>query len=136
MATRIIEGAAARSAAGREASIAGRPAAVYLLIKLREHKARVMLLAVAAGCVVAFASWLDNQLRPALEARERNELNEEAAEEMRTAVAPCVPGARHSHISWCGAVRIVPPVPGPVAPLPLIAGAPAAFCTANRSPSC
>ncbi|HKR47930.1 MAG TPA: hypothetical protein VJU59_51100 [Paraburkholderia sp.] len=136
MATRIIEGAAVRAAAGREAPIAGRPATVRLLIKLREHKARVMLLAVAAGCVVAFASWLDDQLRPALEARERNELSEEAAEELRAAVAPCVPGSGHSHTSWCGAVRIVPPPPRPVTPLPLIAGAPAAFCTANGSPSC
>ncbi|TDQ98390.1 hypothetical protein C7412_10514 [Paraburkholderia silvatlantica] len=125
-----------RAAAGREAPITGRPAAVRLLIKLREHKARAVLLAVAAGCVVAFASWLDDQLRPALEARERNELNEEAAKEMRAAVAPCVPGAGHSHTSWCGAVRIVLPPPGPVAPLPLIAGAPAAFCAANGSPSC
>lgn len=125
-----------RAAAGREAPITGRPAAVRLLIKLREHKARAVLLAVAAGCVVAFASWLDDQLRPALEARERNELNEEAAEEMRAAVAPCVPGAGRSHTSWCGAVRIVPPPPGRVAPLPPIAGAPAAFCAANGSPSC
>ncbi|WP_395070016.1 hypothetical protein [Paraburkholderia silvatlantica] len=132
---RIIEGAAGRAAAGREAPITGRPAAARLLVKLREHKARVMLLAVAAGSVVAFASWLDDQLRPALEARERNELNEEAAEAMRAAVAPCAPGAGHGHTSWCGAVRIVPP-PRPVAPLPLIAGAPAAFCTADRSPSC
>ncbi|MCP3710930.1 hypothetical protein M3I54_28815 [Paraburkholderia sp. CNPSo 3274] len=135
MATRIIEGAAVRAATGREAPIAGHPAAVRVLIKLREHKARLMLLAVAAACVVAFASWLDDQLRPALEARERNELSEEAAQEMRAAVAPCVPSAGHSHTSWCGAVTIPPP-PRPVTPLPLIAGAPAAFCTANGSPSC
>ncbi|MCP3716798.1 hypothetical protein [Paraburkholderia sp. CNPSo 3281] len=124
MATRIIEGAAVRAAAGR------------LLIKLREHKARLMLLAVAAGCVVAFASWLDDQLRPALEARERNELSEEVAEEMRATVAPCVPSAGHTRTSWCGAVRTAPPPPRPVTPLPLFAGAPAAFCTANGSPSC
>lgn len=122
-----------RAAAGRETPIAGRPEAVRLLGKLRNHKSRVALLAVAAGCVITFASWLDGQLRPALEARERNE---QAAEDLRERFAPCLPNAGRSANSWCGAVRIPPPPPLPVTPLPLIAGAPAAFCTANGSPSC
>ena len=133
MATRIIEGAAARAAAGRDASIAGRPAAVRVLGTLRNHKSRLVLLAVAAGCVVTFASWLDEQLQPALEARERNE---QAAEDLHERFAPCLPNAGRSANSWCGAVRIPPPPPRPAAPLPLIAGAPAAFCTANGSLSC
>ena len=122
-----------RAAAGRETPIAGRPAAVHLLSKLRNHRSRLALLAVAAGCVITFASWLDGQLRPALEARERNE---QAAEDLRERFAPCLPGAGRSANSWCGAVRIPPPPPRSVTPLPLIAGAPAAFCTANGSPSC
>ena len=124
-----------RASAGPHAPTARRPAAVRLLIALRNHKARLALLAVAAGCVITFASWLDGQLRPALEARERIELSEQMAEEMREAVAPCVPNAGRSPTSWCGAVTIPPP-PRPVTPLPLIAGAPAAFCTTNGSPSC
>lgn len=125
---------AARSA--RAAAREGRPAALRVLIKLREHKSRLVLLAVAAGCVITFASWLEDQLRPALEARELNERNEQAAEELRERYAPCLPSAGHSHTSWCGAVTIAPPPPRPVTPLPLIAGAPAAFCTTNGSPSC
>ncbi|WP_321913214.1 MULTISPECIES: hypothetical protein [unclassified Paraburkholderia] len=133
MATRIIEGAAVRAAAGRETPIAGRPAALRLLSTLRNHKSRLVLLAVAAGCVITFASWLGGQLQPALEARERNE---QAAEDLHERFAPCLPNAERSANSWCGAVRIPPPPPRPVMPLPLIAGAPAAFCTANGSPSC
>ena len=127
--------AAGHTRTTQDAARQGRPAALGVLIKLREHRSRLVLLAVAAGCVITFASWLEDQLRPALEARERTERNEQAAEELRERYAPCLPSAGHKHTSWCGAVTIPPPPPRPVTPLPLIAGAPAAFCTAN-SPSC
>ncbi|MBV8261490.1 MAG: hypothetical protein JO239_11225 [Paraburkholderia sp.] len=130
-----VRAVAADTRTARDAARTGRPAALRGL-KLREHKSRLVLLAVAAGCVITFASWLEDQLRPALEARELNERNEQAAEELRERYAPCLASAGHSHTSWCGAVTIPPPPPRPVTPLPLIAGAPAAFCTANGSPSC
>jgi hypothetical protein len=158
VATRTIEGAAAGAAAGAEAAIGGlarvevdtpahggelhparqpsrdaRPAFARLLARMRAHKPELVLLAVALGCVITFASWLDGQLRPALDARERNEL---AAEDLRERFAPCLPNATRSAATWCGAVRIPAPPPVPVTPLPLIGGAPAAFCTANGSPSC
>jgi hypothetical protein len=158
VATRTIEGAAAGAAAGADAAIAGlmradaeplahgvdlhparqpscdaRPAVDRALAKLRAHKPELVLLAVALGCVITFASWLDGQLRPALDARERNEL---ASEDLRERFEPCLPNAARSPATWCGAVRIPPPPPVPVTPIPLIAGAPAAFCTANGGPSC
>ncbi len=120
-----------RAAAGRDAPITGCMRVV--LIGLREHKVRLMLSTVAAGCVVAFACWLDRELRPALEARERSQ---QAAEDRRERFAPCLPNAVRSANSWCGAVKIPPPPPQPVTPLPLIAGAPAAFCTAHGNLSC
>jgi hypothetical protein len=109
------------------------PVFARALVTLRARRRETILLAVAAGCVFAFAAWLDGQLRPALVARERKEL---AAEDLRERFAPCLPNAGRSHTSWCGAVTIPPPPPQPVMPLPLIAGAPAAFCSANGSPSC
>ncbi|WP_146758002.1 hypothetical protein [Paraburkholderia unamae] len=145
MATRIIEGAAVRAATGVEAALAGRvpvqadaagahaASGLAKLRRLRRHKTELILLAVATGCVMAFALWLDGQLRPALDTRERNE---RAAEELHERIAPCLPSAGRSPTSWCGAVTIPPPPPIPVSPIPLIAGAPAAFCTANGSPSC
>lgn len=117
----------------REDTREHRSAAVRTLIKLRAHKAELILLAVAAGCVISFASWLDGQLRPAVVAHERNEL---AAEELRDRFEPCLPNAGRSHTSWCGAITIPAPRPQPVVPIPLIAGAPAAFCTANGGLSC
>ena len=139
VAGRVRTGADAPAAAGHtgttpDAARTGR--ALRVLNTLREHKSRLVLLAVATGCVITFASWLEDQLRPALEARELTERNEQAAEELRERYAPCLPSAGHKHTSWCGAVTIPPPPPRPVTPLPLIAGAPAAFCTANGSPSC
>jgi len=139
VAGRVRTGADAPAAAGHtgttpDAARTGR--ALRVLNTLREHKSRLVLLAVATGCVITFASWLEDQLRPALEARELTERNEQAAEELRERYAPCLPGVGHSHTSWCGAVTIPPPPPRPVTPLPLISGAPAAFCTANGSPSC
>ncbi|SDD18303.1 hypothetical protein SAMN05421548_115137 [Paraburkholderia lycopersici] len=119
--------------AARPVASASRPAAVRALVGLRARKRELVLLAVAAGCVIAFAWWLDAQLQPALVARERNE---QAAEDLRERVAPCLPDAARSHTSWCGAITIPPPPVRPVTPLPLVAGAPAAFCTANGSPSC
>lgn len=115
------------------ASRAARPLHAAMLRAVRTRKSELLLLTVAAGCVISFAAWLDAALRPALLVRERNEL---AAEDLRERYAPCLPNAGRSHTSWCGAITIPVPRPLPVAPLPLIAGAPAAFCTANGSPSC
>jgi hypothetical protein len=113
----------------RQNSLESRPA----LIKIRAHKPELILLTVAAACVISFALWLDVQLRPALVARERNE---RAADDVRERFAPCLPNAGRSQSSWCGAITILVPRPRTVVPLPLIAGAPAAFCTASDSPSC
>lgn len=118
------------------------PVAVPPLARLRARKRELVLLALAASCVLAFASWLGEQLRPALTVRESNERRTEEREldAWRLFVEPCVPGtgreSGRASTSWCGTVFVPPPPPPPPEPARTGSGAPLAFCVAGKAPSC
>ncbi|MBB2980529.1 hypothetical protein [Paraburkholderia tropica] len=137
MATRMIEGAGERAAIQKQANTdnpAGRPGntrAARVLALLRANKPRVIVLMVVAGCVLGFATWLDAQLRPAVVARERREMD---AEERLEATMPCHAG--QSHTEWCGAIALPVRAPAPALPLVDTRRAPLGYCTAGPAPSC
>ncbi len=118
------------------------PVALPPLARLRARKRELVLLALAASCVLAFASWLGEQLRPALTVRESNERRTEEREldAWRLFVEPCVPGtgreSGRASTSWCGTVFVPPPPPPPPEPARTGSGAPLAFCVAGKAPSC
>ncbi|QGZ64929.1 hypothetical protein [Paraburkholderia acidisoli] len=83
------------------------PVKPRVLAAMRLRVPHLILLAVAAGCIVAFAWWLDATLRPALAARQRHEFNAQNVQRGldNTHVAPeaCVT----SSVQWCGAIGVM-----------------------------
>jgi hypothetical protein len=128
VATRMIEGAGERAAIQKQTQT-GNTGAARVLALLSANKPRVIVLMVVAGCVLGFATWLDAQLRPAVVARERREMD---AEERLEATMPCHAG--QSHTEWCGAIAL--PVRVPALPLVDTRRAPLGYCTAGPAPSC
>lgn len=86
---------------------AAAPVKPRLLAGVRLRVPQLILLAVAAGCVLAFAWWLDATLRPALAARERHDLNvlnvQSGQENTHVAPEACVT----SSVQWCGAIGVM-----------------------------
>jgi hypothetical protein len=96
---------------------------------LRTHKRESVLLIVAIASVIAFASWLSIQLRPAIVERERHDQIARARQEMEES---CRPG--RDRTSWCG--KIAAATPAAVPPPSDVTLAPVAFCTRGAAPSC
>jgi hypothetical protein len=96
---------------------------------LRTHRAESVLLIVAIASVIAFASWLSIQLRPAIAERERHDQMARAKQE---AVESCRPG--RDRTAWCG--KIAAAAPAAVPPQSVMTLAPVAFCTPGPAPSC
>jgi hypothetical protein len=110
---RAAEPNAASADAGANEGLASARAAGWL----RGRRPELTLVAVAAGCVIGFALWLDGQLRPALD---RRASDEQATEVLRERLAPCAPRAVVGNTSWCGAISVVAPQQVVAMPVPVV----------------
>lgn len=72
------------------------------------HLPKAILLAVAAGCIVAFAWWLEATLRPALAARERGQPVDAASVQHSLEYSHVPPeSCVTSSVQWCGAIGVM-----------------------------
>lgn len=111
MATEIIEGPAVAAEKSTDAGATpplASPVAARVSGTLRAHRREVILLAVVAGCVIAFAAWLDATLRPALAAREHGQFADTASVRHGAAYSNAPPeSCAASHLQWCGEIGVM-----------------------------